>query len=315
MTAQEFIEHKLEGIQPAKQRPESNLADFIYARILSKKFRKYSVNPVVHNTVREAIRLNMEKDEPIKIALPFGSYKIWRLPESPEPDWSELFAMIYYADWLTPIANAYKPGVWFDFCGDDAILKLMNNIPEADTAAYKRSFRNLLQFMRPFLPENFRYTFSPVGERYGSKEEFLNDLNKNLAEQELKGEILLSERELEMMRFNIRADEGEVIDFQKNRRLHDAYMAVSKRRPHHKAPDKILISATPFGDRTSIPLGTTKTSVVKFQTGTGVLKRSGAGFQEYIYSPSQLSAAKFCYEPVHLEGLGDKNFNQIRIIS
>ncbi len=315
MTAQEFIKQKLQKIHQSNQKPENNLADFIYARILSKRFRKYSVNPIVHDTVREAIRLNMEKDEPIKIALPFGSYKIWRLPESPEPDWAELFAMIYYADWLMPIANAYKSGVWFDFCGDDAILELMNNIPETDTAAYKRVFRNLLQFIRPFLPENFRYTFSPVGERYSSREEFLNDLNKNLAEQELKGEIALSERELEMMRFNIRADESEIIDFQKNRRLHDAYMAVSKRRPHHKAPDKILISATPFGDRTSIPLGTTKTSVVKFQTGVGVLKRNGESFQEYIYSPSQLNALESCHEPIHIEGLTDKNFRQIQIIS
>jgi hypothetical protein len=109
----------------------------------------------------------------------------------------------------------------------------------------------------------------------------------------VKGEIAITDRDKEMMRFNIRINPGEEIDYQKNRLLHDAYMAVSKRRPHHKSPDKILISATPFGDRTSIPIGTTKKSVVKFQTGVGLLEKNADGYIENIYSPSQLEKIFF----------------------
>ena len=96
--------------------------------------------------------------------------------------------------------------------------------------------------------------------------------------------------------------------------MHDAYILVSKRRPHHKRPENILISATPFGNRISIPLGTTKTSVVKFQTGAGVLKKIEDGFIECIYSPSQLEKAKFNWEKIEIEGLSGKNFSKIRVV-
>lgn len=314
MTAKEYIEQRLKGIKDEKVKQEGNLADFIFSRIMSKKFRKYSVNPKANEMVREAIELNIKNNEPIKIAIPFGSYKLWRLEESPEPDWAELFAMIYYSYWLKPITDVYKPGVWFDFCGDDAILELMNNIPEEDTERYKKTFRGIIDFIQPYLPENFKFTFSPVGERYSSKEEFLVDLNEKVKELEQKGEILLDDRTIEMMKFNVKPKEGEEINLQKNKILHDAYMGVSKRRAHHKRPDKIIICCTPFGDRTSIPLGTTKTSVVKFQTGAGVLKKEEDGFIEYIYSPSQLEITKATFEPISISGLSGKNFGKIRVI-
>lgn len=313
MTPKEYIEQRLAGIKADSFALTGDLVDFIYTKILSKKFRKYSINPAAHGTIRKAIKISIQNDQPIKIALPFGSYKLWRLPESPEPDWAELFAMIYYAYWLKPITDVYGPGVWLDFCGDDAILELMNNIPETDTESYKMVFRSLLEFMKSYLPDNLTYTFSPVGERYGSKEEFLADLNKNIAELGKNEPTVLSEREIEMMKLNIRTTGEADIDFQRNRLLHDAYMKVSKRRPHHKAPDKILISATAFGDRTSIPLGTTKTSVVKFQTGAGVLKRGKDSFTEYIYSPSQLATGMFTVETIDIDGLLGKNFTTIRI--
>lgn len=314
MTAQEYIEQRLKGIKEKKTKQEGDLVDFIFAAVMSKKFRKYSVNPIANDMVRKAIELNIGNNEPIKIALPFGSYKLWRLGESPEPDWAELFAMIYYAYWLKPITDVYDKGVWFDFCGDDAILELMNNIPKEHTEQYKKVFRQVIYFIQKYLPENFKFTFSPVGERYESKEEFLGDLNKQIAVLKQKGEIPLTPQDIEMMKLNVRVEEGEEIDFQNNRLLHDAYMNVSKRRPYHKSPDKILISATAFGNRTSIPVGTTKTSVVKFQTGVGVLKREGNSFLEYIYSPSQLEQLDSSWENVHLEGLQGKNFNKIRVI-
>lgn len=313
MTPKEYIEERLKGIKSTKVVLDRDLADFIHATILSKKFRKYSVNPEVHSTVRKAIELNIQNKEPIKIALPFGSYKLWRLEESPEPDWAELFAMIYYAYWLKPITDVYEPGVLFDFCGDDAILELMNNIPEENTIKYKSVFRELIKFMEEYTPENFQFTFSPVGERYGSKEEFLADLHKQMELIKQRGEIQLTTEDIEMTRLNVRPQDGKEIDFQKNRLLHDAYMAVSKRRPHHKAPDKILISATPFGNRTSIPLGTTKNSVVKFQTGVGVLNRKDDSFIESIYSPSQLTQKDFNWHEIGITGLKGKNFSKIRI--
>jgi hypothetical protein len=319
MKAQEYILLQLKALKEpvfsdAKPKDNKAMAESIFKTLMSKKFRKYSVSPEAIPKIRKAIDLNLKNNDPIKIAIPYGSYKLWRLEESPEPDWAELFAMIYYAYWLKPITDVYKPGVLFDFCGDDAILELMNNIPEEDTNKYKVTFRKLIEFITPYLPENFKFTFSPVGERYASKEEFMTDLNEKVETLKMQGEIAITDRDKEMMRFNIRINPGEEIDYQKNRLLHDAYMAVSKRRPHHKSPDKILISATPFGDRTSIPIGTTKKSVVKFQTGVGLLEKNADGYIENIYSPSQLEKINSRWEDVNIRGLSGKNFSRIRII-
>jgi hypothetical protein len=319
MTPKEFIEKRLSDLKSTEKaggilKSDKELTDFIFQTIMSKKFRKFSVNSETKDKIRTAIELNIKKNEPIKIAIPFGSYKLWRFEESPEVDWAELFSMIYYARWLKPIIDSYKPGVWFDFCGDDAILELMNNIPPEDTEKYKKSFRALINFIQPYLPNNFKYTFNPVGERYSSKEEFLTDLNGKVEELKKKELTPLTEHQIEMMKFNIKSKAGEEVDFEKNRLLHDAYMAVSKRRPYHKAADKILICSTPFGG-TSLPIGTTKTSVVKFQTGVGVLRKTENGFIEYIYSPSQLESNHFIKEEISIKGLDSKNFKTIRIIA
>ena len=320
MTAKEFIEKRLNALKsPGKTvapfKSDKELADFIFQTIVSKKFRKFSIDPKTKDVIRTAIDLNIKNNEPIKFVIPFGSYKLWRFEEeSPEVDWAELFVMIYYTHWLKPITDVYKPGVWFDFCGDDAILELMNNIPPEDTEIYKKGFRSLINFIQPFLPDNFKFTFSPVGERYASKEEFLADLNNRTEELKDKELSPLTERQIEMMKFNIKIKEGEEIDIENNRLLHDAFMGVSKRRSYHKTPDKISVCCTPFGG-TSLPVGTTKTSVVKFQTGVGVLKRKEDSLIEYIFSPSQLKSASFVKEEISIKGLDSKNFKSIRVLS
>jgi len=314
MTAKEYIEKRLIGIKEEKFAQEKELAVFIYGRILSKKFKKYSITPAGNNKIRQAIELNIKNNEPIKFVISAGSYKLWQFKECPEPDWAELFAMIYYAYWLKPITDAYEPGVWFDFFGDDAILKLMNNIPEKDTERYKMVFRGLIKFMEPYLPSNLKFTFTPIGERYSSKEEFLDDLNKQIKELKEKGESALSEQDIERMKRNTRPCNGKEINFLENHILHDAYMNVSKKRPYYKTPDKILVSPRPYGDKTSVPVGTTKTSVVQYQTGVGLLKREENSFIEYVYSTSQLDKSIFVWEEVHIDGLIGKNFSKIRIV-
>ncbi len=312
MTPKEYIIKRLEGIKNIATKPEGKLGDFIYGRLMSKKFRKYSVNDETKDMVRGAVELNIKNNEPIRIALPYGAYKLWSIEESPEVDWAELFAMIYYSYWLKPITDIYKPGVYFDFCGDDAILELMNNIPPEDTEQYKKSFRDLMKFVQSYLPENLKLNFNPVGERYSSKEEFLLDLNGEIEKLKAKGDPELTDRRITMAEFNIKHQDGEKIDFKENRIIHDAYMNVSKRRPAHKAPNIITICNYPFGGA-SLPVGSTKTSIVKFQTGVGVLKKELEGFKEYILSPSQVETAKPIFEPISIEGLSGKNFNKIRV--
>lgn len=316
MNPQEYIQQQLEELKNFNPREiaKENLSEEIFRLLMSKKFRKYSVTSVGNDKIRQAIDLNIKNNEPIKFVISAGTYKLWNFEECPEPDWAELFAMIYYAYWLKPIVDVYKPGVWFDFFGDDAILELMNNIPVRDTERYKMVFKSLIKFMELYLPNNLKFTFTPIGEKYDSKEEFLDDLNKQVKALREKGGTILLQQDIERMKHNVKPYNGKEINFSEIHILHDAYMNVSKKRPYYKTPDKIMVSARPYGDRTSVPVGTTKTSVVQYQTGVGVLKRKGDSFIEYVYSTSQLEDSKFTWEEIKIDGLLGKNFSKIRII-
>ena len=159
MKPEEYILNSLKGLQSKEEisipKTEAEFANQISKLLLSKKFRKYAVTPKEYlDHILSAISLSVSKNEPIKLTLVFGGYKLFRLKESPEVDWAELFSLIYYAKWLKPICTIYKPGVWFDFYSDDVILEIMDNIPKADTEAYIKSFRKLLEFIKPYLPVN-----------------------------------------------------------------------------------------------------------------------------------------------------------------
>lgn len=80
-------------------------------------------------------------------------------------------------------------------------------------------------------------------------------------------------------------------------------------------PEKIIAFTQPLPSGTALALGTTKTSVAKFWVGVGALQKKGDTYMPYIFSPKQLEAKHFVKEKVMVQGLRDKNFQTIRVIS
>jgi len=319
ITPQDYIIGRLEGIKPAGSSPrkftsDTELADFIYDALMSKKFRKWSVNPEYREHVRSAVELNVRKREPIKINLVFGGYKLWRLEEAPEADWAELFSIIYYAYWLKPVFDSYGPGVWFDFLSDDVIVELISNIPKADTDKYVETFRGLLKFVRPYFPLNFSVTLTRVLELYGSEKEFLDELDEKVALARVNGVKPLSQAEVGRINLNTRLKPGQDKDPQWRQNIHvilQTYMLVDKRRPYLRMPDKILAFTKAKPD--AIPVGTTKSTMAKFWAGAGALKKTGDSYKEYVLSPSQIAKNQPQWADISISGLAGKNFNRIRI--
>lgn len=318
MTSQEYILERLRGLTAKKPTQlfasQTELVDFLYKATISKKFRKYHVNPEYQKHIRSAIEYNVKNNEPIKIVLVFGGYKLWRLDEAPEPDWAELFSMIYYAYWIKPIADNYKPGVWFDFYSDDIIVRTIDNIPEQDTEAYIKNFCHLLDFLKSFLPRNIKFTLNRVGEQYDSYQTFQNDLNEKTKKIKNKQKPLNQEQET-TLELNVKLTSEQKKDpkwKEKVSLVHDAYTLVEKRRPYYRAPDKIIAITRPANN--SIAVGTTKTSVVKFWIGVGALQKKANTFIETILSPSQLEATKYGWSTISIPDLKNKNFQKIRII-
>jgi hypothetical protein len=289
----------------------------IFTLLMSKKFRKYSVNTEYREHIRGAIQSSIEKDEPIKLTLVFGGYKLWRLKESPEVDWAELFSLMYYTAWLSPICALYKPGVWFDFFSDDVILEIMDNVPKTDTEAYQEGFRKLLKFITPYIPKNLMFTLNRVGEQYISYEEFTAELSESITQvtEKLGGLPTLTDEQKTLVELNVHLKPGQADDplwREKVFLIHEGYAKISKRRPYYRTPDKIFLMTRQMKD--SLAVGTTKTSVVKFWIGAGVLQKTDDTYQQYIYSPKQLDSHTFRTEKISIDGLPGKNFTSIPVL-
>lgn len=316
MKPSEYILNELNELNSFKPTTvdTADLIDTIYKLLMSKKFRKYATNPEYIPHIKSAISKAIENNEPIKLTLVFGGYKLWRLAESPRADWAELFSLMYYSKWLTPICNIYKPGVWFDFFSDDIIIEKMNNIPKGDTQEYLQSFKKLLFFINDYIPENLKYTLNRVEDQYTSYDEFKNELDKSIDEMQNNGLPQLTPEQEALVELNVKTNSNQINDprwKQKVFLIHESYAKSSKRRPYYRNPEKIFVITKQMKD--SIAIGTTKTSVVKFWVGAGVLKKTEDSYREYILSPRQLEAAKFDIEDIEIDGLDSKNFKTIRI--
>ncbi len=323
MDAKEYILSQLNSLRSSggsqKFENQAALVDFLFKAVMSKKFRKYSATTEYQQHIRSAIELNVKNNDPVKIAIVFGCYKLWRLEESPEPDWAELFSMIYYALWLKPIAENYGPGVWFDFYSDDVIVKYIDNIPRADTEKYREIFKQLLNFIKQYLPNNMKFTLNRVGDQYASEEDFLADVEaqkKKLLEKYNGKFPPLTPEQKATLDLNVRLDPGQDKDPEWREKIqltHDSYMLVTKRRPYYRTPDKI-VAITKQADNT-IAVGTTKTSIAKFWAGVGALKAQNGNLIETVLTPSQSTSANFHWEPIAIDGLDGKNFKKIRVVA
>ncbi len=321
MKAQEFIEKKLEKLRSTEKtevsfNSDKDLTDYIFKKLMSKKFRKFSVNleyiPQIHGVIENSIKNNL----PIKLIFPFGAYKLWRLEETPEADWAELFTLMYYVKWLKPILEVYKPGILFDFSSDDVIVERINNIPKKDTEDYAKSLNMIFDFLKNYLPKNIKFSLTPVSSHY-TTEEFEETLKEKISEMEnqLGGLPVLNDHTRGMVELNVRLKPGQDKDplwREKVELLHQAYYTLPKRRAYNNTKEKIKVFCIKMDN--CIPVGTTKTSVAKFWPGVGVLKKKDDEFIEYVLSPSQLEKSEFIFEDISIEGLVGKNFNKIRII-
>ena len=247
--------------------------------------------------------------------------KLWRLEESPDPDWAELFTLMYFTNWLKPICEVYEPGVWLDFFMDDLIIPKLNNIDVSDVRQYISLFNELLSFMKKYQPGNMKMTLTPVGSQFESEEAFDKSLNDNLeklAEENLGVVPAIDERVKAMVELNVKPTDEQLKD-QKWREkvwnIHTAYMTTKSEPGYHNSPDKIKAFTQPLSSGTTISVGTTKTSVAKFWVGIGALKKRGDEFIETILTLKQLDTIPTEKVEIHITGLKGKNFETIRVVS
>lgn len=323
MTAQDYIQSKLDELKRPldldRKEDKAELVEAIFRALMSKKFRKYSANETLQLHIREAIRINVEKNQPINITFLHGAYKLWRLDEAPETDWAELFALMYYSNWVKPVCEIYEPGVWFDFFVDDYIIPKLDNIPQEDVQTYLNSYRAVMNYLKSYQPENLKMTITPVGSKFESEEAFNESLKLNLEKltAETPGGLpVLSDAQRAMVELNTKATEQQLQDSkwrEKVYHLHNAYMLTKAEPGYHKGrPEKIIAFTQPLPSGTTISVGTTKSSIMKFWVGAGVLEPKGDCYKQIILSPHMLESVAFDWQKVDIGILG-KNFKKIRV--
>jgi hypothetical protein len=301
---------------------------FIYAKLTSKKFRKWAVDESSEKQAKQAIHVNISEDKPLLFRYPFGGYKLWRMPGSPEVDWAEFFSIAYYCKYLAPIAAAYKPGIAFAFASDDVIIERMDNIPTDDTNAYFDSFKKLLGYFGSYFPDNFAMDIFRIGDLYQDK----NSMEAELADK-VKGakqayDTTVSEDRKKQMyttsALNINwdgakdltklSDDEKQAFVQMGPIYHDAYCALSKRKEFNRGEDKIVLFTTVVPN--TIAIGTTKSTITKFWTGFGALQKDSDSFRSCILSPKQLQSLdskKYRTIDHPIAEISLANFNNIRL--
>jgi hypothetical protein len=323
--------------EDTKSLTEAGVEDFIFRKLMSTKFRKWSISDDVQTQLRQIIHHRVSQNQPLVFTFPFGGYKLWRLPTSPEADWAEVFSISHYLTYLAPIAAVYEPGYQLVFVSDEVIIERMDNLPRAETDAYTRSFQEVLGLFKTQLPPNAVVELKLVRDLYPADEfetELAKLFNPEAVEQVWQAQTADKQaRRLVMSGLNIKMNghqpwhqlttEEQELKVKTGSVLHDAYIQLPRRVELVKGEGKIILFPLTIPGVVCIPIGSTKTSVTKFWTGMGVLAKKDGGYIEYVLSPHQLQAldeqpAAFTTEPVSVPSFDLqllKNLGQVRVYS
>ena len=321
MNAQQYILAALDElkspVQVAPLKKSESLEDAIYAKVMSKKFRKVKADDRVVETTREAIAFAVKNNQPLRMCVLFGGNKLWRLDEAPEIDWAELFSAIYYTKWMKYIASVYEPGVSIAYYAMDISVEELDNIPKADLYAYYKSFMTMLDFIQPYLPERVELKYTKYGDLFDGKERY----NKEREEARVQwledngGKLPeMTPAKIAATELNVKLLPGQDDDPDwraKNELMHRAAMGTKTMKKYRNAGE--IIQTCPIAHPNTIGTGSTKKSYAKFWVGVGALEQKGDSYNQIVLTPKQLETAKFDWQDIEISGLKGKNFAKIRI--
>lgn len=290
----------------------------IFAKVMSKKFRKLKAADEAVQIAKRAIHLAVAANKPIRIFQMFGGNKLWRFEEAPEIDWAELFSLVYFLQWCRSIASVYEPGVVFEYFSQDVSVERLNNVPRSETNRYSETFREMIKWIEPYLPPNIKIVYTRNYELFADPAQY--DKEVEVAKQEILekngGQLPeLTEAMKAATELNVKLKPGQDKDPEWREKVeleHQAIFQTKTLREYSDNPDILWTCPTYYAD--SVVTGSTKSSMAKFWAGVGALRPRGEKYNELVLTPKQLEAAKFTWEEVMIPGLKGKNFTRVRVL-
>lgn len=295
------------------------LQEAIFAKVMSKKFRKLKADKETIRIAKRAIDLAVKNNKPVTVSFLFGGNKLWRFEEAPEIEWAELFSLIYFIRWMKSIASVYPPGARLDYYSQALNVAIMNNVPLTETENYTKTFRAMLDWVKPYVPKGVTITYREYADEFHSYADFVRELEA-AKQKTLKvngGKLpKLSEKQKIATELNVRLLPGQDQDSLWREKAELIHQSIEDTETFQRCyfDDNSLILACPTIYKGWIAVGSTKRSYAKFWVGLGVLEKSGERFNELVLTPHQLAAANFDWESVSIEGLTGKNFSRIRVL-
>ncbi|MCY1022906.1 hypothetical protein [Pyxidicoccus sp. MSG2] len=272
---------------------------FVLKQLLSKNFRKWSVNPDTQKNIARAVDIAVRDQKPLRLVHPMGGYKIWRLPSAPEVDWAEFFSMAHMLHYLSGIAAAYAPGVHLQYFMYTLLPQRHDNLPADDVQRYVDSFQVLLDAFGKHLPPNVKLSIVREDDFY-SREEYFSLLDEryemiapgfnDFPESQRKILLTCSRQNIKWMGAE---DWTRLAEAEKDEKVlrGAVYEMVGNFTMDRTAEflvgeDKIMV----FVSRgpSNIGIGSTKSSRAKFWIGTGVLEDRGGELYDTVLTPGQV---------------------------
>lgn len=297
---------------------------FIYRKLTSTKFRRSPIDLDSEKRVKEAIHLNVSKNEPIKITYPFGAYKSFRVPTYPHVDWAEFFTISYVIRYIAPILQTHEPGVQIYFSSDDVVIELIDNYPRKNLDIYVNSFKNLLKEFSKYFPKNLKVEFVQVMPDLYTEQEYNKELDQTYKEFKERG--LTEERKAKLRKgfeFNFnpkgKKDYTDTPQEEFEKIIEDlmyyseGYMQLKKRRAFIRGEDKVVIFSNKIPN--AIDIGSTNVSEAKFWVGIGSVEHEDERYFDRIMSPKQFEKNKesAVWEDVNFLDL--PNFDKIPVFN
>lgn len=303
---------------PFVQIEQDKLEDAIFSKVMSKKFRKLKAADKAIAGSKQAIHLAVQKNEPIRIMQMFGGNKLWRFEEAPEIDWAELFSFTYFMQWSKLISSVYKPGVLYEYFSQDISVESLNNVPRVETDKYSQTFREMLDWVKPYIPSNIQVKYVRHYELFSDPKDYYKELEvakENLLKNNNGKFPMLTPEMKAATELNVKLMPGQDDDPEWREKVelqHQAIFATKTLREYTDNPNILWTCPTYFED--SIVTGSTKSSYAKFWAGVGALQPKSEAFNEIVLTPKQLQEAKFEWEDISIPNLKGKNFSKIRIL-
>ena len=332
LNSQNIYDYSPKEVKQIKAAP----LDYIVNKLTRKKFRRRKLVDKTREEITKKIQISIDENKPIHFVIPFGGYKHFWNHSYPEPDWAEVFNMVYITEFVLPVLGVHKPGVIVEYVSEDLMMARMDNFPQEDLNKYSIAFKKLIEKYNKHTPDNLEFKFFRVGDKcdvggiISQVEKLLPERRaefEKLSNEEKDKELHRSKRsflwdgEQDFTGLSQKEKDEKIIE---SRLIELAYYDTEEKPEflgEYLWEDNHICLLSSFGtthdndDFEDLTIGSAHGSIVDFWVGRGILVQQDDKIFPKIVSKTQYENMKEKLIPVDTDGLINmQNYEKIEVL-